>query len=254
MKNRLYAGYFVGEFGWLLMRWQAKIRAMSKNYYHTVVGCEKSMRFLFADFADMFVDFENQNIPIENRNMWMANQQTYPIDTIDEAEYIVPSRQICLSGDNQKFIRYGKKKRKHKTDVLIHARATNNLNTGYRNWPVEKWDGLVWELKKHDVSVGCVGSHEGARYINGTVDYIGVPLSDLADIMASSKVLLSPSSGPAHFASLCGLKHVVWSDNKDKGLYGNFDRYKKDWNPLKTQCEFIPKWQPGIKEVLECIL
>ena len=134
---------------------------------------------------------------------------------------------------------------------MLHARSTTNYNTGYRNWPVENWNELSRRLC--GLRVASIGSKSGALHIDGTDDWRGIELGVLAAVMASSTVLLSPSSGPAHFASLCGLRHVVWSSEKDRGLFNNRERYEKLWNPLDTPVVFVPSWQPTVNEVIAVI-
>ena len=68
---------------------------------------------------------------------------------------------------------------------------------------------------------------------------------DVVDYMASADLIIGPSSGPIHLASLCGLKHLAW------GVENNINRYKYDWNPHNTEMEYIvsENWDPSIKDV-----
>ena len=246
--STLIAGYFVGEFGWNLMRWQGIIRHMAQNYDKVIIGCEKSMTFLFEDFA---TDFVFLHIDIKSRNMWMANQMVYEMPHSENDNYIKPCREICLSNGNfhQNFIKWGNKNEEYQYDLLIHARSTNNFNTGYRNWAYDNWIELLVELWDCHLNIASIGNNEDAMHIPGTDDLRGIPLKNLADVMASSKLMVSPSSGPGHFASLCGCKHLIWSDEKDQGLYNNKFRWLEDWNPFNTECYFIPEWQPSVERV-----
>jgi len=247
----IYAGYFAGEFGWLLMRWQAKVRFLSELNGDIIVGCEKQYNFLFEDFTSKFMAFEDLNIEIKSRNMWLCNQQIYPM----AEKCFSPDRQKCIDNNNQSFIKYGVKSER-KYDILLHDRSTKNFNTEYRNWNCDKWLDIVSHFK--GLKVASVGSKSGANYIKDTEDLRSIELKSLANIMASSRVLVSPSSGTAHFASLCGLPHIVWSDRIDRGLYDNKQRYETDWNPFNTKCNFIDSWHPDsktvIKEIEKCIL
>jgi len=253
-KPKLYAGFFVGEFGWELMRWQGFLRHMSCSY-DIVVGCEKDKTFLYQDFAHSFVIYPGK---VNTRNMWLCNGKVFPLYSQIEktdVEYYVPSKDICLNDNlNQDFIRYGQKAEENKYDIILHARSTGNIKSSYRNWPISKWDQLIELLKKkYNLRIACMGSKAGADYINGTTNLIGKPLEQIANDICRSRVFVSPSSGPVHFASLCGKQHIVWSDKKDRGIYKNKERYLDTWNPLKTKCKFIPKWQPSIYTVYEAI-
>ena len=82
-------------------------------------------------------------------------------------------------------------------------------------------------------------------HIKGTKDLRGIDLKELTDYMSSANLIIGPSSGPMHLASLCGLKHVSW------GVESNVNRYKYDWNPHKAEVEYIisEKWNPSIEDV-----
>jgi hypothetical protein len=214
-----------------------------------IVGCQKGHEFLYSDFAYHFETYSDDS---PNRNMWMSNGTTKKLEMVD-SELVSPSRDFCTNDFyHQTFVKYGKTTKGYDFDILIHARSQDNMHTEYRNWPTENWDCLADELQGYDIA--CVGSVNGADYIDGTVDLRGVPLGELCDIMASSSVLLSPSSGTAHLASLCGLPHIVWSDNN---LWANGrnnkSRYTQTWNPLGTRCTVIDTegWKPRVGTVLK---
>lgn len=251
----LRAGFFAGEFGWHLMRWQGIIRYLAQKYNkkhdRVIIGCENQYRFLYKDYATDFIDFP---YPIESRNMWMTNDRIYPIPH-SGLPPIIPNRGTCLMTTlPQKFIKFGKYDYKIGHDILFHARSTENLGTGYRNWSIENWIDLSKKLRKKRYSILSVGSLSESMYVDGTIDARGIELKLLADVMANSKLLVSPSSGTAHFASLCGLKHLVWAERKDTCIANNEKRYKTEWNPLKTDCVFLDGWKPDVNLVESEIL
>ena len=59
MKNErvLFAGPWVGEFGWELFCWQAYIRSLSKFYDKTICISNNHSKFLYDDFCDRFIEF-----------------------------------------------------------------------------------------------------------------------------------------------------------------------------------------------------
>lgn len=250
MADTLIAAPYFGEFGWQLMRWQAIVRERSYGYERTIVHCEKGYEYLYDDFAAAIVPHPAP-IPAK-RNMWMciSADAHYVVDVReDNADYIYPSKDVSLGLHPQSFVKYGAPAGVCDV-ILIHARATDNFCTSYRNWPVDKWRSVVGQFPGY--SFLSVGSTSGAHYIPGTEDKRGIPLRELADTMRSSRLLLSPSSGPAHFASLCGLRHVVWSAERPEVIRGsNRDRYKTLWNPLHTPSYFIPDWQPSVADVIQ---
>ena len=251
--NTLYAGYWTGEFGWELMRWQAIIRHAAKKFDRVVVGCMRDKRYLYQDFATEYRDIDINN---NSRNMWMANGMVNRI-IADDGDYsnviIVPNRDVCLGGPHKSdFLRYGTKSM-HGYDILIHARSTDNCSTGYRNYSLYHWSNIVSHCLGNNLSVCSVGKPGQALHIPNTTNLLGIPLSELADVMSSSIALLSPSSGVAHFACLCRLPHVVWSDTRLHATIGgtNKVRYERVWNPFNTECKFIGSWQPDYKQVLD---
>ena len=131
-------------------------------------------------------------------------------------------------------------------DLIIHARACKKYNQEKWNWPDKNYEKVLKNLNPSKVcSIGTEAHH-----IKGTEDLRGIPLKDLCDIMASSKVLLTPSSGPGHLASLCGLSHIIMTDNYyQKSIGGtNRDRYKYKWNRFKVKCRILDKhnWIPPV--------
>jgi ADP-heptose:LPS heptosyltransferase len=107
-----------------------------------------------------------------------------------------------------------------------------------------------------NIKLASIGSKGAASCIPNTEDCRGIPLKELANLMRASRVVVSPSSGPAHFASLCGTPHIVWSDGKKWAMgLTNKARYKTEWNPFGTECTFIEHetWQPDVQEVLEAV-
>ena len=51
----LFAGPWLGEFGWELLCWQGFVRKVSRGYERTVVYCPAGREALYADFADTVI-------------------------------------------------------------------------------------------------------------------------------------------------------------------------------------------------------
>lgn len=271
----LIAGAFLGEFGYELCKWVPYIRylAWEGNYDHVVIICRSGHEYLYRDFA---TQFHNDDTPGQTTE-WMINgkepkitQETLdnilavyrdesepntPLSTV-KYDLVQPTRDIRENYTKIYFLMYGEVKEDTPAiDVLIHARSTKKYNTGYRNWPKRRWVEL---MKKHpELTFASVGSKDGADRIPKTTDLRGIPIEELVSYMKKAKVLLSPSSGTAHLASLCGLSHVIWTDDKRHGVIGghtNKDRYKYLWNPFNTFVRVIDtSWRPSIDEVAESL-
>jgi SAM-dependent methyltransferase len=74
------------------------------------------------------------------------------------------------------------------------------------------------------------------------------------DMMAASKLVIGPSSGPMHLASLCKTPHLVWTGKQWSSTIKAFndERYTWKWNPFRTKCKVIVKDNPDLsaKEVI----
>ena len=252
--SKLYAGPFVGEFGHELFCWQGVLRHTSKNYEQTTIVCTPGKEILYSDFADKIITYKPQTYEA-NGPFNYGKTENYPVPEY-ECDYIGPNTQLTeYYGSKggffepnlkQQFIKYGQTCFSS-FDYIIHARATNKVSTGYRNWSINKWNELVKNL---DGSIACIGTKQGAYHIKGTEDLRDLPLEDLCNILYTSEVIIGPSSGPMHLASLCGLKQIVWS-----GDWYNKKRYKEDWNPHNTDVIYLEPntWDIEVGEVLQCL-
>ena len=267
----LYAECWVGEFGWELFCWQGYLRKLSRQYDKTTVACRHSHEMLYQDFATVI----QEDVPSEDCDMWQCNGYKHrPFEEIFGRKLQKPDRFISTKGPHlrydhthqldsttlfsrfkdQEFVKFGDK-RDGGYDIILHARAKANkvnagMNSNYRNWGENKWERLAQKLK--GLRIGCIGTRKGAIWPLGD-DLRGANLKLVSNILASSKALISPSSGPVHLSALCGCPHVVWwglpYDKSNEG------RYLKDWNPFDTPVEAIycENWDISVKKVVEAV-
>ena len=80
-------------------------------------------------------------------------------------------------------------------------------------------------------------------------DLRGRPIEQTCGLLRKAKVVVGPSSGPLHLASLTGCPQVVWTSNPKQ----NYSRYKYCWNPFYTDVEMIENDSPTYDEVLSRI-
>lgn len=254
----ILAGPWVGEFGWELFCWQGYLRHLSQNNKVIVVS-KKESKFLYEDFSSSFFEFDPNGMELDSfkchdmKSDFSALKEQIKfdkyVDPRDGVVFYCGKPHLCRNFYEQKFIKYGCMDGSKKYDILIHARSTKKCGTHFRNWPEEKWNNLVLELKGKNLSIASVGSPNGATYINGTDNLLGCDLKELASVMASSKVIVGPSSGPMHYASLCGLSQVVWSESKNR------TKYFKTWNPFNVKVKFhdSDSWGANVKDVLKLV-
>lgn len=250
----LFAGPWVGEFGWELMNWQAYLRALRPRYDKIMVSARVSSQALYADFCDEFIPHEivgrsNSHVAFELQNPDELSR-IYSLVPPD-AHHLIPQRYIPESV--QRFIQFGQPSpEKYPVDVLIHARGRAH-ETG-RNWPQEKWDQLAQALRADGIRVGSVGISSSTMMIPHVTDFRDIPLKDTFDVMASARLMLGPSSGPLHLASLCGLPHLVWTDQRTYGMgKTSREKYGDWWNPLRTPVRVIDEFEfnPPVELILK---
>jgi hypothetical protein len=257
MEKILLAGPWVGEFGWELFCWQGYLRKLSKNYDKTIVIGRPNQKLLYEDFCHEYIDFDPKGYKTDS---WMCHDCVINQDLIGKiqhTDYLDGNFDIGFRyGQNgafdikglfnkQEFKKYESNTLDKSYDIIFHCR---NKSTGSdRNWDKKQWVEL-FELLGGDFKIACIGNNE-AFYIEGADDLRNISLSDLVSVMNKSKLIIGPSSGPMHLASLSGLKHLVWSSEHNKSRYLNI------WNPFKTEVIFYSKegWNPNPNNIYNII-
>tara|TARA_Y100000310_G_scaffold344865_1_gene460104 strand:- start:3583 stop:4290 length:708 start_codon:yes stop_codon:yes gene_type:complete len=230
----MVCGPWVGEFGWELFCWQAQLRYLKQEKEIGRMTCfaRSGHDLLYRDFASV----EHFN-PLGVSNEWKCVMSHTERERMPKTDF--PAKNVM--GRPKKFIKFGTESSENHFDVLIHAR--NRMVRSDDNWPIYKWRGLLSELS--GLTIGCIGTKKEALDISGAVDLRGLPLESLSNVMASSSVLIGPSSGAMHFGSLCGCPQVVWSNKR-----ATLNRYERPWNPFEVDAKVILDQSPSIKEVL----
>ena len=249
--NTLFAGPWVGEFGWELLGWQAWIRKLAPGYEKVIVCARESSRALYEEFCHEFIPHTISGV---------ANTHSCLMESTDElarvlsqvpagADFLAPRKYVPAY--EQEFVRLGKPSDAG-VDVLIHARGRSF--TAQRNWEVDRWESLVKHFLSEGLRVGAVGMSSATLDVSGVEDFRDQPLADTLDCMASARLMLGPSSGPMHMASLCGTPHLVWTDKATYGMRKTSrEKYESWWNPLDTPVTVLDEdgFNPSVDTVLE---
>lgn len=242
MKPTIVAGPAICEWGWTLCRWQGFLRHLSETRKVIVVATERD-RFMYEDFAKV--------IDLKDVYRYVV------CDKWTAVNHILPIKKRCENPNlKQKFIKFGRHPVKE-ANVLIHARNNQSDN---RNWPKEKWEQLIQKLKYKTHKIGSIGLLNETYSIKDTMMLQGIDEQYLCNVIAGANVVVGPSSGPMHLASLCGTPHVVWTDKKLWNVGGqkatNRQRYEKIWSPFGTKCTVIDdySWQPPVDVVVEAVM
>ncbi|MEN9352772.1 MAG: hypothetical protein RL318_97 [Fibrobacterota bacterium] len=254
--HTLFAGPWVGEFGWELMHWQGFVRKLAPRYRKVIVSCRAGQEALYADFAHEFVLHDVRGTADCNRLLTVDNP-----DELARILALVPPGADLLRPlgaqphERQTFIKFGTKQAELATDILFHPRGRGH--GADRNWSRANWERLLELLQPLGLRIGCIGLTTATQELQG--DFLELrdkPLSQTLDMMASTRLVVGPSSGPMHLASLCATPHLVWTDRKRyaRGLT-NRTKYENTWNPHHAQAIVLDEWdfQPSPELVAEKI-
>ena len=231
--KKLFAGPWVGEFGWELFGWQAKLRWLRRHVYDEVfVQCKPGHEVLYKDFATI-------GYPTE----MSCQQEIVDCDILGAGQ--LPVNYACnwneakcrrLGFFDQEWARLGRKT-DTEIDVVIHARKRTWAPD--HNWSGGNWVGLVDRLQAQGLVVAQIGLTRQTFNLPCT-DFRDRSIENVANLLASSRLCVGTSSGPMHLASLSGCPHLVLSDDT------NIMRYMQHWNPFQTECRLAGSWHPPV--------
>jgi hypothetical protein len=256
--NILVADCSLGEFGWELMSWQGRVRQYADEYDKVIVCTTAGLEPLYRDFTDEFLVhsvpllrdcFEKR--AVYDKPAWKAyrdsiDAQIAQLENDGHTVKYLPAKHY-ISTIRQRFVKFGDaaaaRDRGDEYDIVIHARNKESNEAYYRvyNWPQERWNLLVKQLKARKLKVAAIGTKEAALLPVGADDLRGIDLQRTMDVLAAAKLAVGPSSGPMHLASLCKTPHLVWTGTKWSSTIRAFnnERYEWKWNPFRTFCRVL---------------
>jgi hypothetical protein len=241
----LLAGPWIGEFGWELFKWQAFVRNKALEFDETIVITRKGNEFLYKDFCSKFMNFDSPLINCcgpTNKDLKFYKAMN-KFNNIECDFHFKPDINGKINED-KKFVSY-KKDIKKDNKIVIHARHFPSYKNN-KNWSEEKWIKLDQELKMMGFEVVFIGIENVAYFPEKSKRFLNSSLEDLSVLISSSKLIIGPSSGPIHFASLCECPQITWGN-----FDSVFDRYERAWNPFGVDVDVIGKtWNPSIKDIL----
>lgn len=234
-RSTLFAGPFAGEFGWELLNWQPFLRWLAPQYQSVIVCIRKGNEALYQDFTHRFEYHAlrgtsecNSIRDVQNPEELERIKALVPAD----ADWLLP---VGWQPESRKVFKvFGTRRPEMECDVVFHPRG-RGFGSG-RNWPENKWEDLVSRLSADGLRVACIGLRSATLQVAGSyVDRRDTPLHETMDLMASTRLVVGPSSGPMHMASLCRTPHLVWTDTQKyaRGHTSRF-KYEKHWNPFGT--------------------
>ncbi len=253
----LYAGPWVGEFGWELSWWNPLIRGMSCQYDEVVVACRKNSVHLY-EYATEIIEIST--CPTTASSYLGRLLTKMPLRWGENGDIVSPESL------------YMKYKRSNHSILIPEAICINlspkmipqnsvdivcNFRTGKdrKEYPQEMCDILVDLLIAVGYTVGCFGTSRD-YCPERALDFRNYNLKEQCAILGSAKCAVGHSSGAMHLASFCGCPHITWHVKRSwLNTETLIDKYRKYWNPLKTQMHYmtnnIPQPENVVKEIEE---
>jgi ADP-heptose:LPS heptosyltransferase len=254
----LFAGPWRGEFGWELLNWQAFLRWLAPQYQKVIVCCRESQFGLYRDFAHELIPHTLGGTAECNRALEAPDPAEFArIQSLipPGADWLDPARIGWQPASRKVFYPYGNFRGELATDIVFHPRG-RGFGTD-RNWSAENWSALVAKLQGAGYRLTCIGLRSATLEVPGDfVDQRDIPLEHTMDLLASARLIIGPSSGPMHLASLCKCPHLVWTD-AERYARGRTNRTKYEhwWNPFGTKAIVLDDqgFQPSVDHVFEAI-
>ena len=261
----LLAGPCISEFGWEICEWQGHVRKMAQSHDAVVVCSTAGHAPLYTDLNPIFIP--HHVIGRRDCHRMRPGSVTNPIELqrvqheldLHVAEYqregctITRISPIPQPGkaigtrrpiEKQLFVKYGDATRVEEPySIIIHARAkcVDYMCDG-DDYPEAKWLELLRQLVSAGFTrIAAIGLPTASIAPAGVADLRGSSLQHTMDLMAAATVVVGPSSGPMHLASLCGTPHVVWATDRYQSAISkrNKDRYETYWHPLPTPVKVL---------------
>lgn len=255
--STLFAGPFMGEFGWEIMNWQPFLRWLAPQYEKVIVCCRPGSEALYGDFCKDFVIHQIKGTAECNWAHQIVKDEKWSLVHVQVPQYADHLYTVGWQPPSRKkFIALGTTQSDLACDILIHPRG-RGFGTN-RNWDEKNWNFILKELNQSQIKVGVIGLKSATCNVEGEyIDFRDQPLSDTLNILASAKLVVGPSSGPMHLASLCKTPHLVWTDlQKYARGHRSRDKYLHHWNPFQTRAIVMDEFgfNPPPEKILEAIL
>jgi len=253
MGMTLYAGPWIGEFGWELLWWNPIVRheAETKKYDRVIVASHTDSRYLY-EFADEYIPLDAYGW---NLSMGRMNSGAKPVVKADVT--LGPNIVAMPRRRNQRSRKFRKLSPENPicvADVLCAFRPPkkNMRNPQKANsrkaYPRPRCEKLVELLQQKGYRLAAYGGTDNWIF-DGMLDLRGLPLEWQCSALAAASCAVGPSSGPMHLAHLCECPVVTWYAGGHSRK-----RYLDTWNPFKVSATFVGTHIPSPDEVLKAVI
>jgi len=273
----LFAGPWIGEFGWELARWQGAVRKRSEESgLYTIVMSRPGHQVLYQGFADDF---------------WELPQSCLNAGLVPHCDHVRPAAGNDMTGARvvsiletlsawirQKVARVGplrevlspRKFRPEEQTIVKLSAPTAEWSekvaaapqfVGYycvlprvrswnpeKNWPAENWRGLCTKIAGlHLVPVPVGGPDEVKALVPSAEISEADALTRSIDLLTHARFAIAPESGGALLSLMCGCPTLVFGHERQRV------RITKTENFLGTKVKYLSRtdYDFSIDEVAE---
>ena len=238
-KRNLFAGPFVGEFGFELMQWQAYVRARCRDYEKVHVLTYPQRDYLYEGCQVHYHEIDLKTAgygygllsPAQSRRMAQAKAAEIGLEDYD----IFDSSLLCTRYHKILFWRQDFRLFEEPPlaatpyDVVFHFRAVQKEGPDQnKNYTPSLANVLVQLCLERGLSVACIGHPAYSYCPPGCVDHRNLDLRRTVAAISAAHAVAGENSGPMHLANLCGKPTILWAQ----------DQWRIDfslrWNPFRV--------------------
>jgi len=236
----LFAGPWIGEFGWELARWQGAVRkrALDSGLY-TIVMSDPGHHVLYDDFAHEFWELPEFFLDAVAHGTLVRQCDHVRADNSKVLDLLgtLIWRELDLAGHLKDWLTPGKFSPEEQYVVPLHiaterwsAAAADPHFVGYycilprfrawngrKNWPVSNWRMLVSRLADLHLSPQVLGQPDEVRALTPTFEI--APCDQLArsiDLLTHARFAIASESGGALLSLLCGCPTFAFGNWKTR--------------------------------------
>jgi hypothetical protein len=237
-RRNLFAGPFVGEFGWELMQWQGFVRSRRHYYKDVHVLTYPGRDYLYEGCHVHYHQIDLQNAGYgygaltgdEARRLAETKASEIGLTNYDIFDFSLLCTRYHKAIWKQDFRLFQERPLVSRLyDVIFHFRAVNKVGPDQnKNYPASFADDLVKRCLDAGLIVACIGHPDYAYHPPGCIDYRSLDLRQTVAAISSTRAVAGENSGPMHLANLCGKPTIIWAQDQWR-----ID-YSLRWNPFRV--------------------
>jgi hypothetical protein len=255
-KRNLFAGPYVGEFGYELMQWQGFVRARRSHYENVHVLTYPGREYLYEG-----CHIHQHTIDLKHAGYWYGRLSPAAARQIAEAKAaeiglkdfdIFDTSLLCTRYHKTLFWRQEFRLLQEPPltpklyDIVFHFRAVRKEGPDpLKNYPPELADELAQRCIGRGLFVACVGHPSYSYCPIGCVDHRNVDLQQTVAAISSAHLGVGEASGGMHLINACGKPSVIWGEGQER-----IDPALR-WNPFQVPIFIVTTetWQPSPESV-----